>query len=98
MTDTVDPPAVPDLTEPVYEGIGRSRATDYFHIGDQLTDDERDYWRRARHFVDDEVLPVINTYWEQAEFPWPLITALGQRGLVGDGIEGYGGLMRPRRI
>ncbi|MCD2195286.1 acyl-CoA dehydrogenase family protein [Actinomycetospora endophytica] len=90
MTDTADPREIPDLTEPHYEAIGRSRATDYFHIGDQLTDDERDYWRRARDFVDDEVLPVINSYWENAEFPWPLIAALGRRGLVGDGIEGYG--------
>lgn len=38
----------------------------------------------------DEVLPVINGYWERAEFPWPLIKKLGGAGLVGDGIQGYG--------
>ena len=47
-------------------------------------------WRRTRDFVDDEVLPVINGYWERAEFPWPLIEKLGKLGIVGDGIEGYG--------
>ena len=26
-------------------------------------------WRRTRDFVDDEVLPVINDYWENAELP-----------------------------
>ena len=36
------------------------------------------------------MLPVINGYWERAEFPWPLIEKLGDSGLVGDGIEGYG--------
>ncbi len=60
----------------MYEDIGRSRGTDFFRIADQLTDEERDYWRRTRDFVDDEVLPVINDYWERAEFPWPLIEKL----------------------
>jgi glutaryl-CoA dehydrogenase len=74
----------------MYPDIGRSRGTDYFHIGDQLTAHERDYWRRTRDFVDDEVLPVINGYWERAEFPWPLIEKLAKLGVVGDGIDGFG--------
>src|SRR6266496_4240469 len=74
----------------MYENIGRSLGTDYFRIADQLTAEERDYLRRTRDFVDDEVLPVINGYWERAEFPWPLIEALGKLGIVGDGIVGYG--------
>ena len=74
----------------MYEGIGRSLGTDYFRIADQLTREEVSYWRRTRDFVDDEVLPVINDYWERAEFPWPLIEALAKLGIVGDGIEGYG--------
>ena len=36
------------------------------------------------------MLPVINGYWERAEFPWPLIEKLGKLGIVGEGIEGYG--------
>lgn len=74
----------------MYQDIGRSLGTDYFHIGDQLTREERDYWRRTRDFVDDEVLPVINGYWERAEFPYPLIERMGKLGIVGDGIDGYG--------
>jgi glutaryl-CoA dehydrogenase len=74
----------------VHEDIGRSRGTDYFLIADQLSREERDYWRRTRDFVDDEVLPVINDYWERAEFPWPLVKKLGALGVVGDGIEGHG--------
>ncbi len=74
----------------MYDNIGRSRGTDYFRIGDQLTPAERDYWRRTRDFVDDEVLPVINGYWERAEFPWPLVKRLAELNLVGDGIDGYG--------
>jgi len=71
-------------------GLGKSRGTDYFLIADQLTAEEVDYWRRTRIFVDHEVLPVINDYWERAEFPWPLIEKLAELGVVGDGIVGYG--------
>jgi glutaryl-CoA dehydrogenase len=74
----------------MYDTIGRSRGTDFFHIGDQLTAEERDYWRRTRDFVDAEVLPVINGYWEQAQFPWPLVKKLAALDVVGDGIDGYG--------
>jgi glutaryl-CoA dehydrogenase len=74
----------------MFDNIARARGTDFFRIADQLTAEERDYWNRARHFVDDEVLPVINDYWERAEFPRDLVRRLGELGLVGDGIEGYG--------
>ena len=70
--------------------IGRSLGTDYFGLRDELTDAERDYLRRTRAFVDNDVLPVINDYWERAEFPWPLIKKMGTLGIVGDGIKGYG--------
>jgi hypothetical protein len=46
--------------------IGRSLGTDYFGLRDELTDAERDYLRRTRAFVDNDVLPVINGYWERA--------------------------------
>jgi glutaryl-CoA dehydrogenase len=49
-----------------------------------------DHLLRTRAFVEDEVLPVINGYWERAEFPRELAGKLGEAGLVGDGIEGYG--------
>jgi glutaryl-CoA dehydrogenase len=70
--------------------IGRARGTDYFKIRDQLTAEELAYLDKTRAFVDDEVLPVINGYWERAEFPWPLVNRLGELGVVGDGISGYG--------
>ena len=66
----------------------RPRGTDYFLLRGDLTDSERDYLARTRTFVE-EVLPVIND-WERAEFPVDLCRRLGELGLVGDGIEGYG--------
>ena len=74
----------------MYETIGRAQGTDYFRIADQLTPEELDYLQRTRAFVDDEVLPVINDYWERAEFPYEVIQKLAKLEIVGDGIEGYG--------
>ena len=62
----------------MFSGIGRSLGTDYFLIADQLTREELGYLRRTREFVDDEVLPVINDYWERAEFPWPLVDRMNR--------------------
>ena len=72
------------------EGLGRALATDYFVLREELTDDQLDTLRRVRAFVDGEVLPVINDYWDRAELPWPLIRRLGELGIAGEDIDGYG--------
>src|SRR6266851_3277964 len=82
--------SIADRGEAMYTGIGRSLGTDYFRIADQLSREELRLLRRTRDFVDDEVLPVINGYWERAEFPWALVTKLAELEIVGDGIVGYG--------
>jgi glutaryl-CoA dehydrogenase len=74
----------------MYQDIGKALGTDYFHIRDELSEMEVEYLERARGFVEHEVLPVIGDYWERAELPWELMRRLGELGLVGDGIEGYG--------
>jgi len=71
-------------------GLGEALRTDYFLLREEFTPAQLAYLEKARAFVHDEVLPVINDYWERAEFPWPLVRKLGEAGLVGDGIEGYG--------
>jgi glutaryl-CoA dehydrogenase len=72
------------------EGIGKALSTDYFQLREELSPEQMDHLMRTRAFVEDEVLPVINGYWERAEFPRELTEKLGAAGLVGDGIEGYG--------
>ena len=74
----------------MYKDIGKALGTDYFHIRDELSDEELDYLERARRFVEHELLPVMGGYWERAEFPRELVRRLGELRLVGDGIEGYG--------
>jgi glutaryl-CoA dehydrogenase len=72
------------------EDIGKALSTDYFQLREELSPEQMDHLLRTRTFVEDEVLPVINGYWERAEFPRELAEKLGAAGLVGDGIEGYG--------
>jgi glutaryl-CoA dehydrogenase len=73
-----------------YEHLGEALATDYFGIRDQFTQEQWQRFIDTRRFVDQEVLPVINDYWESAELPWPLMRRLPELGLVGEDIEGYG--------
>src|SRR5246500_6033668 len=71
-------------------GLGEALRTDYFLLREEFTKEQLDYLERTRRFVHEEVLPVINGYWDRAEFPWLLVRKLGAAGLVGDGIQGYG--------
>ena len=73
-----------------YEHLGEALATDYFLVREQFGDEQWERFLRTRRFVDHEVLPAINGYWERAELPWPLMTRLAELELVGDDIEGYG--------
>lgn len=76
------------MTQPA--DVGGALGTDYFSLRDPFTPAQEEILERVRAFVDDEVLPVINDYWERAEFPWPLVEKLGKLGVVGAQIEGYG--------
>jgi glutaryl-CoA dehydrogenase len=73
-----------------YENLGDALATDYFLVREQLSDEQWQHFLATRRFVDTEVLPAINTYWEAAELPWPLMRRLPELGLLGEDIVGYG--------
>jgi glutaryl-CoA dehydrogenase len=73
-----------------YAHLGEALATDYFQVRDQFTDEQWEHFITTRRFVDEEVLPVINEYWEAAELPWPLMRRLAELGLYGEDITGYG--------
>ncbi|WP_248764096.1 acyl-CoA dehydrogenase family protein [Pseudarthrobacter sp. SSS035] len=55
-----------------------------------LTAEERELRSRVRNFVDKDLLPVINGYWERAEFPFELIPKLAALGIIGSTIQGFG--------
>jgi glutaryl-CoA dehydrogenase len=73
-----------------YAHLGKALATDYFFVREQFSDGEWEHFIATRRFVDNEVLPGINEYWERAELPWPLMRRLPELNLVGDDIQGHG--------
>ena len=64
--------------------------SDYFRLDDELTEEERAIRDKVRHFAEERVLPVINDYWEKAEFPYELLAPLSELGIIGTIIQGYG--------
>jgi len=63
---------------------------DFYLFDELLTDEERTLRDRVRAFCDEEVVPIINPYWERAEFPFELIPKLAELNICGGTIEGYG--------
>ena len=70
--------------------VTRSLGTDYYLLEETLSDEEREVRDRVRSFADREVIPVINGYWEKAEFPFGLIPKIAELNVAGTTIEGYG--------
>jgi glutaryl-CoA dehydrogenase len=65
-------------------------ATDYYRLDDTLSESEREVRDRVRALADDEIVPIINAYWERAEFPFALIPKLAELNVAGTTIHGYG--------
>lgn len=63
---------------------------DFYLFDELLTDEERDVRDRVRAFCDEEVVPIINPYWERGEFPFQLIPKLAELNICGGTLEGYG--------
>jgi glutaryl-CoA dehydrogenase len=65
-------------------------SSDYYLMDESLTDEARAVRDRVRAFVERDVLPIINGYWDRADFPFELVPKIAQLGIVGTTIEGYG--------
>jgi glutaryl-CoA dehydrogenase len=63
---------------------------DLYELEAELSDEDRALAARVRGFVEAEVLPCINDYWERAEFPAHLLEPLAELGIVGTATAGYG--------
>ncbi|MFL4473069.1 acyl-CoA dehydrogenase family protein [Paeniglutamicibacter sp. MACA_103] len=64
--------------------------TDYYRLADRLSGAEREISARVRGFVDTKLLPVINDYWDKAQFPFALVPEIAKLGIIGTTIQGYG--------
>ena len=67
-----------------------SAGTDFDLVDELLTARERAVRDRVRRFSDEQVIPVINRYWEAAEFPFELIPRIAELGIAGGTVKGHG--------
>jgi glutaryl-CoA dehydrogenase len=72
------------------QDIATSLGTDYYHMDDLLSAEERRIRDNVRAFCDREVIPIINSYWERAEFPFELIPKLAALNIAGGSLQAYG--------
>jgi glutaryl-CoA dehydrogenase len=63
---------------------------DFIDIDSHLTGEERMLRNEVRRFVGDRVLPGIEKWFEAGEFPREMATEIGELGLLGMHLEGYG--------
>ncbi len=65
-------------------------ADDYLDLDSLLSEQERERRARTRAFVRDEVSPNIDDWYERAVFPRELVPKMGELGLLGMQLPGYG--------
>jgi glutaryl-CoA dehydrogenase len=63
---------------------------DFLGIDRQLSDEERDIRETVRAFVSDRVVPNVGDWFEEGTIPLELARELGQIGVLGMHLEGYG--------
>ncbi|HEX7298026.1 MAG TPA: acyl-CoA dehydrogenase family protein [Solirubrobacteraceae bacterium] len=66
------------------------RPTDFLETDRLLSDEERDIRDAVRAFVRDRVVPHVGEWFEEARIPRELATELGELGVLGMHLEGYG--------
>ncbi len=63
--------------------------SDYYRLARFLTPEEREVQLKVREFMNREVKPIANEYWNKAEFPMQLIPKMAELNIVGLTYEGY---------
>ncbi len=63
---------------------------DFYNMALKLTPEERELQMKMRNFMEEEVKPVANDFWNRAEFPHHIIPKFAKLGLAGIAYKGYG--------
>lgn len=70
--------------------MARFEGVDFYDIDSHLSDEERMVRDLVRGWVEDNVIPIIEEHCRQGTFPMHLIPQIGEMGLLGMNLEGYG--------
>lgn len=63
---------------------------DFYNLSLKLTPKQRELQLKIRNFMEDEVRPIANEYWNKAEFPFEIIPKMAALNICGLTYEGYG--------
>ena len=85
-------PVMPGVTAPDYD-LSQPLDLDYVGALADVGPEAREHQLAVRKFVQEEVLPVIDGYWERAEVPFDLVKRLADLDFLRDGVDVPG---RPR--
>jgi glutaryl-CoA dehydrogenase len=63
---------------------------DFYSIAQTLSKEDNEIRLRVRAFMEQEIQPIINDFWERDEFPFDVLPKFSELGIVGLPIKGYG--------
>ena len=63
---------------------------DFYELGKTLPHHEREIQLRVREFMEREIKPIANHYWNRAEFPMQIIPKMAELDIAGLTYQGYG--------
>src|SRR5690606_26598532 len=63
---------------------------DFYELGSTLTAEEREIQLKVREFMNREIKPIANEYWNKAEFPHHIIPKMAELNIAGLTYHGYG--------
>jgi len=63
---------------------------DFYDLALKLTPEQRELQMKVRNFMEDEIKPIANEYWNKAEFPFQIIPKMAELNICGLTYEGYG--------
>ncbi|HEV6954290.1 MAG TPA: acyl-CoA dehydrogenase family protein [Promicromonospora sp.] len=76
----------PGVTAPAYD-VSQPLDIDFAGAFADVTEEERAWQLAVRRFVQDEVLPVIDGYWERYEVPMDLVKRMAELDFLRDGVD-----------
>lgn len=76
------------------KGSGKSKEIpaingDFYQLGKSLPDKEREIQLKVREFMEREIKPIANEYWNRAEFPMHIIPKMAELNIAGLTYQGY---------
>ena len=63
---------------------------DFYDLSGKLSPEDRELQMKVRQFMETEIKPIVNRYWNRAEFPFDIIPKVAELNICGITFEGYG--------